>query len=344
MRTITLGSTGIIVPQNGFGALPIQRISTEDAAAILRRAYEGGMRFFDTARAYSDSEEKIGAAFHGFGAERENVYIATKTAATTPEQVREQFATSLRNMELDYVDIYQFHCVNQCYKPGDGTGMYECMLEAKAQGKIRHIGVTAHNIEIAMECVQSGLYETMQFPFSYLSSEKEIALVQACKEANMGYIAMKGLAGGLIHDSKAAMAFMTQFDNVLPIWGVQRMSELEEWLAFMDETPEYTDEIRAFVEKEKLELAGDFCRGCGYCMPCPVGIQINNCARMSLMLRRAPSKAWLTKEMQAEMMKIENCLHCGACASKCPYELNTPELLAKNLADYKKVLAGEVTV
>ena len=222
--------------------------------------------------------------------------------------------------------------------------MYECMLEAKAQGKIRHIGVTAHNIEIAMECVQSGLYETMQFPFSYLSSEKEIALVQACKEANMGYIAMKGLAGGLIHDSKAAMAFMTQFDNVLPIWGVQRMSELEEWLAFMDETPEYTDEIRAFVEKEKLELAGDFCRGCGYCMPCPVGIQINNCARMSLMLRRAPSKAWLTKEMQAEMMKIENCLHCGACASKCPYELNTPELLAKNLADYKKVLAGEITV
>ena len=299
------------------------------------------MTFFDTARAYSDSEEKVGEAFHGM---REKVYIATKTAAKTPEQFWEQLETSLRMLQTDYIDLYQFHCVGQCYKPGDGTGMYECMLEAKAQGKIRHIGVTAHNIEIAMECVQSGLYETMQFPFGYLASDKEIALVQACKEANMGYIAMKGLAGGLIHDSKAAMAFMTQFDNVLPIWGVQRMSELEEWLAFMDETPEYTDEIRAFVEKEKLELAGDFCRGCGYCMPCPVGIQINNCARMSLMLRRAPSKAWLTKEMQAEMMKIENCLHCGACASKCPYELNTPELLAKNLADYKKVLAGEVTV
>lgn len=341
MREITLGSTGITTRQNAFGALPIQRDDKDTAVAILRRAYEGGMTFFDTARAYSDSEEKVGEAFHGM---REKVYIATKTAAKTPEQFWEQLETSLRMLQTDYIDLYQFHCVGQCYKPGDGTGMYECMLEAKAQGKIRHIGVTAHNIEIAMECVQSGLYETMQFPFSYLSSEKEIALVQACKEANMGYIAMKGLAGGLIHDSKAAMAFMTQFDNVLPIWGVQRMSELEEWLAFMDETPEYTDEIRAFVEKEKLELAGDFCRGCGYCMPCPVGIQINNCARMSLMLRRAPSKAWLTKEMQAEMMKIENCLHCGACASKCPYELNTPELLAKNLADYKKVLAGEVTV
>lgn len=341
MREITLGSTGITTRQNAFGALPIQRDDKDTAVAILRRAYEGGMTFFDTARAYSDSEEKVGEAFHGM---REKVYIATKTAAKTPEQFWEQLETSLRMLQTDYIDLYQFHCVGQCYKPGDGTGMYECMLEAKAQGKIRHIGVTAHNIEIAMECVQSGLYETMQFPFSYLSSDKEIALVQACKEANMGYIAMKGLAGGLIHDSKAAMAFMTQFDNVLPIWGVQRMSELEEWLAFMDETPEYTDEIRAFVEKEKLELAGDFCRGCGYCMPCPVGIQINNCARMSLMLRRAPSKAWLTKEMQAEMMKIENCLHCGACASKCPYELNTPELLAKNLADYKKVLAGEVTV
>ena len=341
MREITLGSTGITTRQNAFGALPIQRDDKDTAVAILRRAYEGGMTFFDTARAYSDSEEKVGEAFHGM---REKVYIATKTAAKTPEQFWEQLETSLRMLQTDYIDLYQFHCVGQCYKPGDGTGMYECMLEAKAQGKIRHIGVTAHNIEIAMECVQSGLYETMPFPFSYLSSDKEIALVQACKEANMGYIAMKGLAGGLIHDSKAAMAFMTQFDNVLPIWGVQRMSELEEWLAFMDETPEYTDEIRAFVEKEKLELAGDFCRGCGYCMPCPVGIQINNCARMSLMLRRAPSKAWLTKEMQAEMMKIENCLHCGACASKCPYELNTPELLAKNLADYKKVLAGEVTV
>ena len=341
MREITLGSTGITTRQNAFGALPIQRDDKDTAVAILRRAYEGGMTFFDTARAYSDSEEKVGEAFHGM---REKVYIATKTAAKTPEQFWEQLETSLRMLQTDYIDLYQFHCVGQCYKPGDGTGMYECMLEAKAQGKIRHIGVTAHNIEIAMECVQSGLYETMQFPFSYLSSDKEIALVQACKEANMGYIAMKGLAGGLIHDSKAAMAFMTQFDNVLPIWGVQRMSELEEWLTFMDETPEYTDEIRAFVEKEKLELAGDFCRGCGYCMPCPVGIQINNCARMSLMLRRAPSKAWLTKEMQAEMMKIENCLHCGACASKCPYELNTPELLAKNLADYKKVLAGEITV
>lgn len=341
MNQITLGTTGITVCQNAFGALPIQRVGMDEATSILRRAYEGGIRFFDTARAYSDSEEKVGAAFDGM---RGKIYIASKTAATTPEDFWQHLETSLKNLRTDYIDLYQFHCVEQCYRPGDGTGMYECMLEAKKQGKIRHIGVTAHKLAIAMECVESGLYETMQFPFSYLSSEKDIELVKACKKANMGFIAMKGLAGGLIHNSKAAIAFMTQFDNVLPIWGIQKMEELEEWLAFMDETPVYDEELRAYVEQEKKELSGDFCRGCGYCMPCPADIMINNCARMSLMLRRSPSKAWLTEEMQAEMAKIENCLNCRQCVSKCPYELNTPELLRKNLEDYKKVLAGEVKV
>lgn len=341
MRQITLGTTGITTCQNAFGALPIQRVSMEEAVGILRRAFEGGMTFFDTARAYSDSEEKVGKAFEGLG---DKIYIATKTMAKTPEEFWKQLETSLKNLKRDYIDIYQFHCVSQCYRPGDGTGMYECMQEAKAQGKIRHIGVTAHKLSVAEECVKSGLYETLQFPFSYLSSEKEVALVNSCKEAGMGFIAMKALAGGLIHDSKAAMGYISQFDNVLPIWGVQRMEELLEWLSFMDKEPEYTKDIRAYVEKERKELAGEFCRGCGYCMPCPAGIQINNCARMSLMLRRAPSKAWLTEEMQEEMKKIENCLNCGQCREKCPYELNTPELLKKNYEDYKKVLAGEVTV
>jgi len=341
MKQITLGTTGITTVQNAFGALPIQRCSREDAVALLRLAYEGGMRFFDTARAYSDSEEKVGEAFDGM---REKVWIATKTHSHTPEEFRRDLATSLEKLRTDYIDIYQFHQAGQCYRPGDGTGMYECMLEAKAAGKIRHIGVTAHKIRVAQECAESGLYETLQFPFSYLASEKELSLVASCRAHNVGFIAMKGLAGGIINRSEMAMAFMAQFDNVLPIWGIQRRSELEEWLSYMDSTPEMTPERRAFIEKEQRELAGDFCRGCGYCMPCPAGIEINNCARMSLMLRRAPSAAWLTDRWQAEMKKIENCLHCNACMSKCPYSLNTPELLQKNYEDYKRVLAGEVTV
>lgn len=341
MREITLGSTGITTVQNAFGALPIQRVDMETAVQILRRAYEGGMRFFDTARAYTDSEEKLGEAFAGM---RDKIIIASKTMAKTPEEFWQQLDTTLHNLRTDYIDIYQFHCVNQCYAPGDGTGMYECMLEARDKGMIRHIGVTAHKIQVAFDCVQSGLYETLQFPFSYLSSEREIELVKACKSANMGFIAMKGLAGGLIHNSRAAMAFMTQFDNVLPIWGIQRMSELEEWLEYMEQAPVYDGELQEYVRREREELAGDFCRGCGYCMPCPAGIMINQCARMSLMLRRAPSASWLSEQMQAEMAKIENCLHCGKCKTKCPYELDTPELLVRNLEDYKRVLAGEVTV
>ena len=341
MKEITLGKTGITVVQNAFGALPIQRVSMEEAVKLLRMAYDGGMRYFDTARAYSDSEEKLGAAFDGM---RDKVFIATKTAAKTPEGFWRDLETSLKNLRTDYIDVYQFHCVQQCYRPGDGTGMYECMLEAKKQGKIRHIGVTAHKIGIAKECAESGLYETMQFPFSYLSGKQELELVEICQKQNMGFICMKALAGGLINNSRAAMAYMTQFDNVLPIWGIQKESELEEWLSYMQDTPEMDEEIRAFIDKEQKELSGDFCRGCGYCMPCPQGITINQCARMSLMLRRAPSKEWLSEYWQKEMAKIETCLHCNACASKCPYELNTPELLQKNLEDYKKVLAGEVKV
>ena len=343
MASITLGSTGITVERNGFGALPIQRISQQEAAAMLRRAYEGGMRFFDTARAYSDSEEKIGVAFGDMGI-RDQIYIASKTHAKTPEDFWAHLETSLRLLKTDYIDIYQFHMASQCYKPGDGTGMYECMLEAKAQGKIRHIGLTAHLLPVAQECIDSGLYETLQFPLSYISGEQELALVEGCKNANMGFIGMKALAGGLINNSAAAYAFMAQFDHVVPIWGVQRPHELEEFLSYIDNPPAMTAELQAVIDHDRQELVGEFCRGCGYCMPCPMGIEINQCARMSLMLRRAPFAGYLGEHWQKEMAKIETCLHCGKCSAKCPYQLDTPALLERNYEDYKQVLAGKVSV
>ena len=340
-KMMTLGSTNITTPQNAFGALPIQRDDFDTAAKILRRAYEGGMTFFDTARAYSDSEEKIGIALCDV---RKDIFIATKTMAQNTEDMKSQLETSLNNMKTDYVDIYQFHCAGRVIRPDDGSGMYELMEDFKRQGMIRHIGITAHKIGIAEEAIESGLYETLQFPFSYLSGEREIALVESCKDKNIGFIAMKGLAGGLINNSRMAYAFMSQYDNALPIWGIQKMSELDEWLSYMDDAPEFDEEMAAAIAKDKAELDGEFCRGCGYCMPCPQGIVINNCARMSLMLRRAPSKSWLNDHWQAEMAKIPTCIECGACKTKCPYELNTPELLKKNYADYVSVLAGETQV
>ncbi len=160
----------------------------------------------------------------------------------------------------------------------------------------------------------------------------------------MGFIAMKALSGGLITNSRAAYAFEAQYDNVLPIWGVQREKELDEFISYIEHPPVMTEEIKALIEADRRELSGEFCRGCGYCMPCPAGIEINNCARMSLLLRRSPSELQLTKEVQEKMKKIENCLHCGHCKSKCPYGLDTPALLEKNYEDYKRVLAGEVSV
>ena len=337
---VTLGSTGIRVNRNGFGALPIQRISEEEAVKILRRALAGGINFFDTSRKYTDSEKKIGLAFGEL--DRSSFFIATKTGAQTGEDLKKDLAATLENLRTDYVDIYQFHNPSFCPKPSDGTGLYEAMLEAKQAGKVRHIGITNHRLNVAHEAIDSGLYETLQFPFNYLSGPAEIELVEKCKACNMGFIAMKGLSGGLLDDFRACYAFEAQYPNVVPIWGIQKEEELDQWLSCIDNPPAMTDEIRATIEKDRKELAGDFCRSCGYCMPCTVGIEINQCARMSQLMRRSPYKRFLTPEWQQKMRMINDCINCGKCVSKCPYGLNTPELLRKNLADYEDILAGRV--
>lgn len=341
METVRLGKTGIVTNKNAFGALPIQRISDEDAVHLLKKAYENGMTYFDTARWYTDSEHKLGLAFEGI---RDKVYIATKTGAANAEDFWKDLETSLENLKTDYIDVYQFHNPAFCPKPGDESGLYDAMLKAKEQGKVKHIGITNHRLAVANEAVDSGLYEALQFPFCYLATEKDIALVEKCKEKDMGFVAMKALSGGLITNSAAAYAYLAQYDNVLPIWGVQRENELDEFLSYIGNPPAMTEEIKALIEHDREELLGEFCRGCGYCMPCPMGIEINNCARMSLLLRRSPSAGHLSKEGQEKMMKIEDCIHCNQCKSKCPYGLDTPALLQKNLEDYKNVLAGKVQV
>lgn len=338
MSNVTLGRTHITVDKNGFGALPVQRVTKEEAAVILRRAYEGGITFFDTARAYSDSEEKIGLALSGV---RNHIYLATKTMASTPEGFWKDLETSLSLLKTDCIDIYQFHNPPFCPRPGDESGLYDAALKAREQGKIRFIGITNHRLSVAQEAIQSGLYDTLQFPFCYLADEKDIALVEACREQDMGFIAMKSLSGGLITNAAAAYAYADQFDNVLPIWGIQRLSELEEFLSFIQDPPSMTGEIKALIDRDRKLLSGTFCRGCGYCMPCPAGIEINNCARMSLLLRRSPTASHLSPAGQEKMMKIKDCLHCGQCASKCPYGLDTPALLERNLKDYEEILAGK---
>jgi uncharacterized protein len=335
MEQIVLGTTGIKVNKNGFGALPIQRISKEEAAILLKKAYQNGITFFDTARFYTDSEEKIGYALSDV---RSNIYIASKTMTTKVEEFWKQLKTTLSMLKTDYLDLYQFHNPGFCPMPGDGTGLYEAMLEAKEKGMIRHIGITNHRLPVALQAAESGLYETIQFPFSYLATDKEIELVRLCREKRIGFIAMKALSGGLISNSAAAYAYLAQYDHVLPIWGIQREKELDEFIGYIDNPPVLTDELMAVIERDRRELGKDFCRGCGYCMPCPAGIDIPTSARMSLMIRRAPVSVYLSEEWKGKMKKIEDCIHCNHCKLHCPYGLDTPTLLEENWTDYKSFM------
>lgn len=337
MKRVTLGKTGIQVNFNGFGALPVQRVGMEEACTILQKAYQNGIDFYDTARVYSDSEEKLGQALSSV---RENIIIATKTMSQTVEGFWADLETSLGLLKTDYIDIYQFHNPPFCPKPGDGSGLYEAMQQAKEQGKIRHIGITNHRMKVAVEAVESGLYETLQFPFSYLADEQDLKLVRLCEEKQVGFICMKALAGGLINNAAAAYSYLAQFDQLVPIWGIQKEQELDEFLRYQQEAPVVDEARRAFWKSEQTSLAGEFCRGCGYCLPCPAEIDIPTCARMALLLRRSPTAGHVSEAGKEKMERIRDCIHCNHCVKHCPYGLDTPALLQRNLQDYEAFTAA----
>lgn len=336
IRKIRLGKTELMVTATAFGALPIQRLSRADAVSLVRRAYDAGVNYFDTANAYTDSEEKLGEAFQGI---RHNVVISTKSMGGDKKTVRAHIEESLRRLRTDYIDLFQFHNPAQLLDPNDPDGPFAAALEAKQKGQIRHIGITNHRPTVARAAIDSGNFETLQFPFCYLSSREDMDIVARCKAADMGFIAMKGLSGGMLNNAAACYAFMRQYDNVVPIWGIQHDWELDQWLELTAKDQQMTPELQAVIQKDRKELAGNFCRSCGYCLPCAAGINIPQAARMAMLLRRAPYKPYMSDEWYAEMHKIENCIHCGACMSRCPYGLDTPRLLQDMLKDYDEFYA-----
>ena len=239
-------------------------------------------------------------------------------------------------MKTDYIDIYQLHNPSQLPDPEDPNSLYSGLIEAKQKGLIRFIGITNHRLKLTMEAVKSELYDTIQYPLSSLSSDEEIKLVEECKKRDIGVIAMKAMSGGLITNAASTFAFLRQFDNIVPIWGVQRELELDEFIELEKNPPSLDDNMWKIIQKDREELQDAFCRGCGYCLPCPAEIPIPMAARMSLLLRRAPYQNYLTDEWEKQMNRIENCIECGHCKSHCPYGLNTPELLKEMLKDYRE--------
>ena len=333
MKKIRLGKTELLVSKTAMGCLPLQRCTTDEAVRLIRSAYEGGITFFDTANHYTDSEHKIGLALSDV---RDKVVLATKSMARDRDTVLKHIENSLRELKTDYIDLFQFHNAPKMPDPEDPEGAYAAAAEAKKRGWIRHIGVTTHRADVAEQCIASGNFESLQFPFSYISADRDIALAEKCLNADMALIAMKGLAGGLLTNVRACHAFMKQFDNVVPIWGIQRQEELEQWLAVSEEDPSLDDALKEVIEKDRTSLSGSFCRGCGYCLPCTVGIQINMAARMQLLLNRSVWQSFVTPEWRKKMDLINDCVNCGLCSSRCPYELDTPALLKANLKAYNE--------
>lgn len=336
IEKMRLGRTGLQVSRVGFGALPIQRCDMKDAIRILSMAYGGGVNFFDTARAYSDSEEKLGRALSHV---RDRIVIATKTGASDAKGVVDDLEKSLRSLRTDYVDIYQMHCAAEF--PGAGAGNHDAFVaiaEARQQGKVRFLGLTAHKLSVAVAAAETGLFDTVQYPVSILSTESELDLVRVCSENDVGLIAMKALCGGLVKDVRAAFAYLWSLKKVLPIWGIQHEGELEAFLSMAADPPALDDALISEIEKERHDLAGDFCRGCGYCMPCPRDIPIPTAARIYYLMRRAPSSSFTTSEWRKRMSNVERCSGCGDCRKRCPYNLDPPSIMKRMYTDYLSFL------
>jgi aryl-alcohol dehydrogenase-like predicted oxidoreductase len=337
MQQTIFGRTALSVGRTGFGCIPIQRITYQESSALLRRAYEHGVTLYDTANGYTTSEDRIGTALHRV---RDKVVLCTKSGAQTPDKLIENIENSLKMMRTDYIDVFQFHNPSFVPRPEGKDGLYACALKLKAQGKILHIGITQHSKDLAKEAVLSGLYDTLQYPLSYLSSPDELALIGLCRENNIGLLAMKALCGGIIRNAKAAFAFLRQYENVIPIWGIQQMHELDEFLMYENKPPLLDSVLQKVIEADKAELSGSFCRCCGYCLPCAVGIPINNAARITFLIKRAVKEYWLSPEWQKNMRLIDDCINCGHCKQNCPYSLDVPALLRAQKEEYFKLLAA----
>lgn len=336
LEKVRLGRTGLDVSRVAMGCIPIQRLPLDGAVSLIRKAVDAGVNFFDSAHVYSDSEEKMGAAFAGI---RDKVVIATKTMSDTYEKAMHQIDESLRRLRTDYIDLYQWH------NPEDfdaGTfreaGPYRALLDARKAGKIRFIGMTNHNIDRARGAIESGAFDTLQFPLSVLSAEREIEFSLRCAELDVGFIAMKAMAGGMLPDGRLPFIFLNQHRHVVPIWGMEREEELAQFVRLSANPEPFTPAMRAEIDALRADWGDEYCRGCGYCLPCPAEIPIPMAARISLLLGRSVAKMYLSEDWQKNMARIKDCVDCGQCKSRCPYGLDTPNLLKEEARKYNEYL------
>lgn len=329
MKLVQLGSTALQVSEVGFGGIPIIRLPEKEAVGVLQRAYDKGINFYDTANAYRDSENKMGAALASV---RSNIIIASKTMKRDGNGALEQLENSLRALRSDYIDLYQLHQIAQqkdweaVTAPG---GALEAVLKAKEQGKIRYIGVSSHSLPMAIKLVESGIFSTIQFPFNFIETAAQAELFPAAVEAGMGIIGMKPFAGGVIDNAAVAFKYIRQFPAVIPNPGFDSVQSVDEIIGFYENENTVTDQDLSVMQRYRQELGSQFCRRCEYCQPCPQGVMITPAMGYRIVAKRMSPKV-AVEFSRIPMETVSKCVKCGICINRCPYELPIPDLLQRN--------------
>jgi len=333
MDKIRLGKTEMLVSIVGFGSIPIQRLPEDGALAVIRRCLSLGINFFDTANGYSTSEERIGKVISG---RRSSIIIATKSMGKTREEVEKHLSLSLKRLGVDYIDLYQFHGVSDFKSLEIVTapeGPLTVLEEAKKAGVIRHIGITSHQIDVAKKAVKSGLFETIMFPFNFMAPEAADELLPLAEKHDVGFIAMKPLAGGMIDNASIAVKYLRQFKEVLLIPGIEKITEIEEIVKIADGRGRLTAAERRAMERFKKELGPKFCHRCDYCQPCTQNVPISMVMSAKSFFKRLPTERFI-EMVDPGMGKAAACSECGECETRCPYHLPIKETVAEMVRWY----------
>jgi uncharacterized protein len=338
MRYVMLGKTGLEISELGFGGIPIIRLDMDTAIQVLRRAYDQGITFYDTANAYRGSEEKIGRAFEGI---REKIIIATKTLQRNAINATKHLENSLRMLKTDHIDLYQLHQIAQekdwqAVTAPDGA--LEAVFKAKKEGKIRFIGVTSHNLAMAVKLAKTGLFSTIQFPFNFIEDAAKDKIFPVAIDLGMGIIAMKPFAGGMIDNAEIAIKYLRQFPGVIPIPGYDSVDSVDQITSFYQGPYVLTGTDHELMEKYRQELGKRFCRRCEYCQPCPNGVMITMAMGYKILASRM-SPAVAVDFARVAMESVKECTECEVCLERCPYELPIHDMLKANYDLYEQHLA-----
>jgi predicted aldo/keto reductase-like oxidoreductase len=327
MDKIRLGRTGLMVSRLGFGGIPIQRDTEDEAVAVVRRCLDLGITYIDTANGYTTSEERIGKAVAG---RRDRVVIATKSGGRTREDLEKHLALSLQRLQTDYIDIYQFHGVNNAQHLEAilaPNGLLSLVEDAKRAGKVRHIGITCHQMDIAKQAIASDKFETMMFPFNFITDEAATELLPLARQHDVGFIVMKPLAGGMLDNARICFQYLFQFPDILPIPGIEKVGEIEEIVDILEKSPMMTEAERAEMTRYKQELGHRFCHRCDYCQPCTMKIPISTVLTSASFAKRLPEERFFGDMVAKAMDAAANCADCGECEERCPYRLPIREML-----------------